>query len=835
MKNLITQLEEKNDNENSLSNFSKNTEQELKYYQTKIILKEPFSLKKYILSPIFLAALTFVVTGLINHNVSTLNNKEHFNKINAAKLDYINNEVNKYNKLLKSFSYLINGNKELSSSSFLKYANSLVLKNDYPSLLRVDYLSYSNKDELDHYYEKLSKDYFDAQKNRLLSEDTYLKINEIIEKNKIINEKSNTVNLTSNKIMLNYTFPLNDNIQLIGDEYIYIDKTLFKTIDDGEIFGSYTYKRFIENSDSALYHTNLLSKIDNGNDLGALSLVIELNKDLFEKKIYAKLNKNINLKVFSSPNDGKRLIYESFTEKDYNKFKDLKPVLKHSSFILIGKEEYEIVFESFDNLFNKDYYIGVGLCLILSILVFAIFYFRNKKMKENDLDSNVMEKIENQLRVDDLTKLLNRRACLQDLQSLINKYKSYVNGNNLGMIPNITLIFIDLDGFKRINDTLGHSYGDYVLIEYGKRLTALLSNIENTSIYRLGGDEFTIVLNNHLEEDVELVVEQILELTKEPFCLQEDNYYVTQSIGVASFPNNSWTTEMLLKNADMAMYEAKKSGKNCCVFFNQKIYEAIDKKNKVVNNINEALEREEFYMVYQPKFRLISPGKYHCSGVEALIRWENEKLGNVRPDVFVPLIEEYGLISQTTSWILNKICEEAQVLKGLKDFKISINLSAKQLSNMGLARDFYNIIKEYNLEPKNFVIEITETTMMKQPEITKISLLKFKELGFTISVDDFGTGYSSLSYLRQFTVDELKIDKSFTDMVLNDHHTQVIVEGIFTMSKKLNLNIVVEGVEKEEQIKWIESNSSKEQIVEIQGYYFSKPLKMHDLKNFLKK
>ncbi len=457
------------------------------------------------------------------------------------------------------------------------------------------------------------------------------------------------------------------------------------------------------------------------------------------------------------------------------------------------------------------------------------------RQKKSDvvLDRKAIEDIESQLRTDDLTKLLNRRACQQDLKSLIKNYSLKKNLDDTNESnPSVHLVFIDLDGFKRINYTLGHSYGDTVLVEYGSRLKELLGNIEGISFYRFDGDEFTVIIDGHIKEDVKNIVEKISDLTKEPFSLRKENYYVTQSIGVAAYPNDAKNTETLLKNADIAMYEAKKSGKNCFVFFNKKISEAVDKKNKVINNINEALEKNEFYMVYQPKIKYISSGKYTCSAVEALIRWENSKLGNVRPDVFIPVIEEHGLIGEVTNWILNKICEECQILKNIKDFKISINLSAKQLNNLNLAKEFSDTIAKYGLKNEMFIIEITETTMMKNSSVTKINLDNFNKLGFSISVDDFGTGYSSLSYLRNFPVDELKIDKSFTDMVLNDLQTQVIVDGIMHMCKKLEMGIVIEGVETIEQIKWFEEKLVNNQSIEIQGYYFSKPLVINDLINF---
>lgn len=830
------------DSDNFSTDFmTKNTEGAPNYYtdyKAAIVKndKEKGRLKKFLYSPITIGIVVFLIGVSVTYQQSNAEIIDVFNKDMNENVKAVEEEVAKYNKLLTSFSLLIDGSGNFNAPIFYKYANNLIDNEEYPSLIKVDYISYEKDYIGDVFYNSLKEDYNEMKSKGILNKDDHGKLIDIIARNKVINEKKDILSPTNQKLLVKYTFPLGENIQTLGDEYQHMEKQVFEKVKDKETFGSYTYRKFIEdNAEKGVYRTNILKRINNGTNNGGISFTIELSNDLFQKTHRKHLN-DFNYVIYSSPKDGRRLVYDSLPRIEREKILFLKPTVTDSQFIKIGNEEYEMRMSSYQRVWdNTESISGVLMSLAGSLFTVLMMIMGKKRAKtENKEDTVAFEEMEEQLRLDDLTKLLNRRACLKDLQALISKYKSNINEMKLLNNQSVSVIFIDLDGFKRINDTLGHSYGDYVLIEYSKRLKGLLHNIENTAIYRLGGDEFTVVLDNHSIDDIELMVEQILDLTKDPFYLREENYYVTQSMGVASFPTNAWTADMLLKNADMAMYEAKRAGKNCCVFFNQKISEVIDKKNKVVNNINEAIEKEEFYMVYQPKFRLVSKGKYNCSGVEALIRWESEKLGNVKPDVFIPIIEEHGLISETTNWILKKICEEYQAFKNLQGFRVSINLSAKQLGNLNLAKELYEIIRKNDLRPEQFVIEITETTMMREPEIAKVGLQKFKKLGFLISVDDFGTGYSSLSYLRQFPVDEVKIDKTFTDMVLTDHHTQVIVEGIISMSKKLNINIVVEGVETLEQVKWIEDHSSPEQIIELQGYYFSKPLNIKDLKAFFK-
>lgn len=802
---------------------------EMNYYEPTVIIKEESKLRRFLLSPLTIGVGVFLISISFSYNYLIKKLEEENNRKVQSQLSSMKSEVTKYEKLLRNVSLYLEKNGDISPNEFIKYTESFDIKNDYPALIRIDYINLLKNDENFLFYNNLRLDYENL--NYYLENQS--KILEMIEKNKVINEKKNIISSSNDKrIFIKYTYPMIENIGLIGEEYYYIDKETFEKTDYNAIFSSYIFRGLLGNPNSPkTYKTNLIKKIRNSKD-SAVSLTVNFSKELFGKTgATAATDKCMDVKIFSSDKDGKRLVYET-----YNKEKN--PYFTKNTNLTIGSDIYDVQFTSAKSIFyERDYIQLLLLSIAFSLTAFLAMRKLEKEKKKNVvLDSQAIENIESQLRTDDLTKLSNRRACQQDLKDLLKQHKLRRSmDSDLDVLPSLYLVFIDLDGFKRINDTLGHSYGDTVLIEYGIRLKKLLGNIEGISFYRLGGDEFTVIIDRvdgQEQDEIKTIVENISNLTKEPFILRNENYYVTQSIGVASYPNNAKNTETLLKNADIAMYEAKKSGKNCFVFFDKKISEAVNKKNKVINNINEALEKDEFHMMYQPKFKYISEGKYVCSGVEALVRWENEKLGNVRPDLFIPVIEEHGLINEVTHWILNKICQECQQLKNIQGFKVSINLSAKQLSNLDLAKQFSKTIARYGLKNEMFVIEITETTMMKDADITRVSLNNFNDLGFSISVDDFGTGYSSLSYLKSFPVDELKIDKSFTDMVLLDKHTQVIVEGIINMCEKLKINIVVEGVEALEQIKWFESQLIENQTIEIQGYYFSKPLVIKDLINF---
>ena len=789
---------------------------ELNYYEPTVIIKEKSKIRKFFISPITVAIGIFIATLGGSYHLLSSSVEEEATQIAKFQINSIKSEIDKYEKFLKNISAYLENNGDVSPNDFIKYAQSFDMTEQYPALLRIDYLNVISKDEQELFYNNLVLDY----ENLIYYPDKHSQILEMIAKNKIINEKRNLVNQDDKKIIIKYIYPTIENSALIGDEYVYIDRETFEN-SKNNVFSSFTF-RGISNSTPKSYKTNITKKL-NGKNNAAVSMTIDLNKQLFNQKNIE--DSHIDIRVLSSEKDGKRIVYETETLNKNDLF-------DKTTNVVVGSDVYEIQILSNKSIFVDNEYIKFLLLSILLSIASFIITRKIQNQKETDvvLDSQAIEDIESQLRMDDLTKLLNRRACQQDIKKLLERHN--INDKNVEGIPHVSLVFIDLDGFKRINDTLGHSYGDTVLIEYGYRLKSFLGNIDGISFYRLGGDEFTVVLDGYPEEEVRKIVEGLSDLTKEPFSLKNENYYVTQSMGVSTYPTNAWNKDTLFKNADIAMYEAKKSGKNCFMFFNQKISDAVDKKNKVINNINEALEKDEFHMMYQPKFKHVENGKYICTGVEALVRWENEKLGNVRPDLFIPVIEEHGLINEVTEWILKKICEECQVLKNIEGFKVSINLSAKQLSNLNLADEFSTTIAQYNLKNEMFVVEITETTMMKDAKVTKISLDNFNKLGFAISVDDFGTGYSSLSYLRNFPVDELKIDKSFTDMVLTDLHTQIIVEGIMNMCQKLNMGIVVEGVETLEQIKWLEQKLLEKQSIEVQGYYFSKPLLIKDLIKF---
>ena len=402
----------------------------------------------------------------------------------------------------------------------------------------------------------------------------------------------------------------------------------------------------------------------------------------------------------------------------------------------------------------------------------------------------------------------------------------------------LAVMYLDLDDFKRVNDTLGHSAGDELLQEVGRRLMGVLRSSDvlaplqeedSETAARLGGDEFAILLSEiHRPEDAALVAGRLLEQLALPIYFKDHEVSVTPSIGIANFPEDGEDPETLLKNADVAMYEAKRAGKNLYRFFHVSMHETLQRRLALEQQMRHALDRDEFSLVYQPQTH---PGTGVIEGAEALLRWNSAELGSVSPVEFIPLAEENGLIIPIGAWVLRTACAQARIwrLQGLPLPRVAVNISVLQFVQSGFVEQVAAVLEETGLEPSALELEITESLLAKDADHAVETLNALKRLGVTLSIDDFGTGYSSLSYLKRFPIDRLKIDGSFVRDLVSDGNDAAIVSAVIGMAESMRLKVTAEGVETCEQAHMLNDRGCDE----LQGYLLSRPLPPEQLAQFL--
>jgi len=383
----------------------------------------------------------------------------------------------------------------------------------------------------------------------------------------------------------------------------------------------------------------------------------------------------------------------------------------------------------------------------------------------------------------------------------------------------VGVMFIDVDRFKDVNDTLGHAVGDKLLQKVSARL--IRSVRSHDTVGRLGGDEFAVVLSNlGTAQDAEAVAQKIIRSFDEPFELDGGTeIYVTASIGITLYPTDSTNHDALLKNADLAMYRAKEEGRNTYERYSAEIDSRNAGRVDMQGMLRHALEREEFVLYYQPKVEVRSN---RTIGVEALIRWNSHELGFVSPEDFIPIAEEIGLIVPIGDWVLRTACTQNRAWQdeGHAPLVMSVNLSARQFREKNLVDKIVGVLNETGLEARYLDLEITESLIMSQADSTVVLLEKLHQLGVGLSIDDFGTGYSSLAYLKRFPVQSIKIDQSFVRDLTTDADDAAIVTAVVAMAKSLKLKVIAEGVETKEQLDFLTTL----QCDEYQGYYFGRPV-----------
>lgn len=429
------------------------------------------------------------------------------------------------------------------------------------------------------------------------------------------------------------------------------------------------------------------------------------------------------------------------------------------------------------------------------------------------------EKLRHQAHHDMLTNLPNRVLFRDRLDQTIASAKR----ND----KKFALLFIDLDQFKNINDSLGHHVGDEVLIEASKRLSTVIR--EEDTLSRLGGDEFTIILKDiHKSQNAVIVAQKIIDILKEPIIIKDLELYISSSIGISIYPNDTKEGDNLIKYADAAMYKAKDEGRNNYQFYSSEMTEYAFERVIMEQSLRVAIKEESFVVHYQPQ---IDSKSDKVVGMEALVRWEHNDVGMISPDKFIPLAEETGMIIQIDLIVLRNAMKQFKewIDQGLNPGKLSLNLSAKQIENKNFIEILSDTMKKLQFDPSWLTLEITEGQIMKNPEDSIKRLKDINNLGVEIAIDDFGTGYSSLAYLKRLPVNKLKIDKAFIEGLPNDEEDIAISKAIIALAQILNLKLVAEGVETKEQQEFLLANGCDV----IQGYYYSKPLNSTNMNKFL--
>lgn len=473
-------------------------------------------------------------------------------------------------------------------------------------------------------------------------------------------------------------------------------------------------------------------------------------------------------------------------------------------------------------------YKGSFFILITALILYFLSYqFFNKQflqyshhiteqMKNQKIILEAKERFDRLAHNDPLTGLPNRLSLIETLHVKTNGTDTH----------HFALFFLDLDGFKEINDSYGHRFGDELLI----RITQLLQQIfpPDTFIVRTGGDEFVILLECHEDKKIiQNTMQRLTDLLNHPIHIKEIDVYATASIGIAMYPSDADNPEELLQKADVAMYNAKKMGKNTYSFYSTHLTETVLQRTTISTNLKKALSSNTLELYFQPQIDITSS---HIIGAEALLRWFTPE-GAISPALFIPIAEETGLIQEIGEFVLYHGCLTAHKWgeTNLFNGRIAINISARQLTHVNFLATLERIIQETQCNPASIELEITETSILENPEKMVLLLEILKSKGFYISIDDFGTGYSSLSYLKHLPIDKLKIDISFIRDITHEPKNQTIVKTIIALAKGLGMEVLAEGVESAEELDFLGENG----VDSVQGFYYHKAISSNEMEALL--
>lgn len=561
-----------------------------------------------------------------------------------------------------------------------------------------------------------------------------------------------------------------------------------------------------------------------------LEIVNNMNKKLFEQKrfLFQVINLNPNYIYAHDENGRYTLMNQSYAQlmgmniqdkiekADDEVYKDslvekqtvdhLTDVNKLSQKVFIREES--ITGASGDEIWVQTVKVPIQINDSSAILAVSTDITERKQYEDE---------IKFQANHDALTGLPNRRMFNEDLTNLLEKAKMESSQN--------AIMFLDLDRFKYINDTLGHDVGDLLLIEVSIRIKMLLKiSHKCANIYRLGGDEFTILLPHYNAEDSEAFAKDLLEQFKSGFLVDGCEHFITPSIGISVFPNDGYDVNTLIKHADTAMYHVKERGKNNYQLFTSEMQQHFYRKLMIEKKLRSALDNKEFELYYQP---IMDMNTNKIIGMESLIRWNNEILGQVTPDEFIPIAEETGMIIPIGQWVMDTAIEQNVLFQkeSCKPLVMSINVSVRQLLEPTFVESLKNTIENNSIDATYIILEITESIAMYAESMIE-KLYEIKKLGIRLSMDDFGTGYSSLSYLNKYPLDSLKIDKSFVIGMNREVENKALVRTIIAIAKQLDLKVIAEGVEGDEEYHFL----SEIGCDYAQGYFISHPLSVTDFK-----
>lgn len=525
-------------------------------------------------------------------------------------------------------------------------------------------------------------------------------------------------------------------------------------------------------------------------------------KVLIRKKNYVPLIEELEEKLFNSD---QHFLVNKIDNTYYYIF-----TLDNFGYMVLTKRDNsldEIVLNSLGKINRKLVY-AMNACI------------DNKKLHEKEERLlTTQNALEYQAYHDVLTGLPNRLLFMDRLKQFI--YKAHRNKNKLAVL------FIDMDRFKEVNDTFGHVFGDEVIIEVAKRIKSKIR--ETDMIARFGGDEFVMVFNEMKNEMVLVnIIQKIMQAMYDPIIIEGHNIYVTLSIGISIYPDDTDMAENLLKNSDTALYKAKNDGRNTYRFYTEDMTQKAFERMALETKLHQAIKHQEFLLYFQPQINVESDT---IIGLEALVRWKDVNEEIITPNNFIPVAEETGLIISLGEWILKAGMQEIVkwYAKGLDPGRLAINISMLQLQRYDFISMLEILLKETMCKPQWLEIEVTESQVMKNPEQAILTLQKISDLGIGISIDDFGTGYSSLSYLKRLPINTLKIDQSFIQDVPDDEDDIAIVQAIIALAKSLNLDVIAEGVETEEEKMFLVENGC--QI--IQGFLYAKPMPSDDIEELL--
>ncbi|WP_339485944.1 putative bifunctional diguanylate cyclase/phosphodiesterase [Pseudomonas sp. EL_65y_Pfl2_R95] len=452
------------------------------------------------------------------------------------------------------------------------------------------------------------------------------------------------------------------------------------------------------------------------------------------------------------------------------------------------------------------------LVIVVSLAVFAIALIISMLDVRTNVLANSLDRAHSELLQlalhDNLTKLPNRLLLNDRLEQAINKASRKTHS--------FAVLFMDLDGFKAVNDVYGHHTGDRLLIKVSQRI--LETKRAEDTVARLGGDEFVLLIDSSEPDDTATLAQRLVEVIARPYSIDGNSLNLSVSIGIALFPDDGKNTHELMVNADAAMYHAKENGRNGYCFFESTMNVNAHEQMQLQQDLRQALDRNEFVLHYQPK--IVAPGD-QMIGVEALLRWQSAEHGLLLPDAFLPLAERTGLIIQMGDWVIDEACRQLREWhdKGHKSWSMAVNLSTVQLAHASLVSVVQAALARHGVEARHLILEVTESTAMRDAEASLEVLNRLAALGVNISIDDFGTGYSSLLYLKRLPANELKIDRGFITELAQGNDDAAIVSAIIALGQTLDLKIVAEGVETVEQ----KSLLTRLGCTTLQGYHLGRP------------